>query len=292
MGLNKDIHHTLYCNFRDLWVPDPYFLNQKSQERVSSFFQDLSDETFLASNRSGDELKLEHTNTIRVEVKCEMEFAQFPFDDQKCKFFIASVRKQKHLVWDRASLEWSPVHFDHPDFTVRLEQFPGLNYMVKNINTSVSGFFLVMSRKPNIFISTYFIPSGLMVVISWISFVVKMEVVPGRLGLLITLLLVMNNMSNTVTSTIPRSGTVCPLLLWIQHSMVFIALALLEYFALLYISKFSWRVKDCKENEKVPRYVQTWAQAMDKTALVIFPLVYLAYVVFFWLRWWMGKGYA
>ena len=235
------------------------------------------------------ELQLEHTNTVRVEVKCEMEFKEFPFDHQKCKFFLASVRRQRHLVWDRTSLGWREEDFDNPDFTVRLERFLNMTYLVQNRNTSVSGFYLIMSRKPSIFISTYFIPSGLMVVISWISFVVKMEVVPGRLGLLITLLLVMNNMSNTVSSTIPRSGTLCPLLLWIQHSMIFIALALLEYFALLYIYKFSWRVKDSKEKEETPNYVKTWAQIMDKTALVVFPLVYAVYVLFFWLRWWMWK---
>ena len=276
-------------------MPDPYFLSQKSYERVQSLMQDMSDETFLVSNRSTfstDYLKLEHTHTIRVEVKCEMEFSQFPFDDQKCKFFMASLRRQEHLVWSRTELEWDQEMLDHPDFAVRLEQFKNMTYMVKNTNTSVSGFFLIMSRKPSVFITTYFIPSGLMVVISWISFVVKIETVPGRLGLLITLLLVMNNMSNTVSSTIPRSGFVCPLLLWIQHSMLFIALALLQYFTLLYMSKFSWRVKDSKEGDSPPRYVHTWSQVMDRCSLVIFPLVYSAYVLFFWLRWAWGIGYT
>ena len=269
-------------------MPDPYFINQQSHDRVTSLIQNLSDETFLATNKSlrpGDELTLEHRNTIRVEVKCEMEFSEFPFDDQKCQFLLASVRRQRNLVWSKAHLEWSQNKFDHPDFSVEIERFPE-NFIITNkLNTSVSGFNLVMSRKPSIFISTYFIPSGLMVVISWISFVVKMEVVPGRLGLLITLLLVMNNMSNTVSSTIPKSGYLCPLILWIQHSMIFIALALFEYFALLYMSKFSWRVKDLPKQEGSSKDVHNWGQTMDKASLIIFPVVYAIYILLFWFRW-------
>ena len=145
-------------------MPDPYFLGQNSYERVQSLMQDMSDETFLVSNRSvfsTEDLKLEHTNTIRVEVKCEMEFSQFPFDTQKCKFFMASLRRQRHLVWGRTDLEWDQEILDHPDFTVKLEQFDNMTYMAKNTNTSVSGFYLIMSRKPSVFITTYFIPSGL-----------------------------------------------------------------------------------------------------------------------------------
>ena len=252
--------------------------------------QNLSDETFLAVNRSFEskDIFLEHHNTVRVEVKCDMDFAEFPFDNQMCPFLLISTMSQSDVIWERAKIQWNREQLGHPDFDLQLETFDQDKFTVNGVALPVSGFYLVLSRKPSIFVSTYFIPSGLMVVISWISFVVKFEVVPGRLGLLITLLLVMNNMSNSVTSTMPKSGTLCPLVLWIQHSMLFIAAALFEYFAILYISKFSWRVKDPKA--ETASHIQTWSQLMDKMALVLFPLVYFSYVVFFWLRWWYWKG--
>ena len=47
--------------------------------------------------------------------------------------------------------------------------------------------------------------SGLFVVVSWISFVVPPDVIPGRMALLITLFLVLVNIFNTITTNIPKA---------------------------------------------------------------------------------------
>ena len=47
--------------------------------------------------------------------------------------------------------------------------------------------------------------AGLFVVVSWISFVVPPEVIPGRMALLVTLFLVLVNIFNTVTSNTPKA---------------------------------------------------------------------------------------
>ena len=46
---------------------------------------------------------------------------------------------------------------------------------------------------------------GLFVVVSWISFVVPPEVIPGRMALLVTLFLVLVNIFNTVTTNTPKA---------------------------------------------------------------------------------------
>ena len=47
--------------------------------------------------------------------------------------------------------------------------------------------------------------SGLFVVVSWISFVVPPDVIPGRMALLITLFLVLVNIFNSVTTNTPKA---------------------------------------------------------------------------------------
>ena len=47
--------------------------------------------------------------------------------------------------------------------------------------------------------------SGLFVVVSWISFVVPPEVIPGRMALLVTIFLVLVNIFNTVTTNTPKA---------------------------------------------------------------------------------------
>jgi hypothetical protein len=42
------------------------------------------------------------------------------------------------------------------------------------------------------------------VIVSWISFLIPMDVIPGRMALLVTLFLVLVNIFNTVTTNTPK----------------------------------------------------------------------------------------
>ena len=44
------------------------------------------------------------------------------------------------------------------------------------MNYSVTGFQLVLTRKMSFYVVTYYLPSGLFVVVSWVSFLIPPEV--------------------------------------------------------------------------------------------------------------------
>ena len=67
-----------------------------------------------------------------------------------------------------------------------------------------------------------------------------------RLGLLLTLLLMTINLNNSVTDKIPPSDKICPLIKWILISMVFILVALVEYFLILVVLRFRDKVSENK----------------------------------------------
>ena len=152
-------------------------------------------------------------------------------------------------------------------------------------DNSMVGFVIVLKRKPVMFIFTYFIPCGLLVIISFISFAIKYDAVPGRLGLLLTVLLMIINMNNSLISTIPSSDTVCTLTLWTIFSIGFISIALAEYFVLLVVTKFSinTKVKDRMEGKVAEgrRKEDLWAHRVDRAALTILPVVYLLFAAIF-----------
>lgn len=50
------------------------------------------------------------------------------------------------------------------------------SYAALGMNYSVAGFQLVLSRKASFYVVTYYLPSGLFVVVSWISFLINPEV--------------------------------------------------------------------------------------------------------------------
>ena len=51
--------------------------------------------------------------------------------------------------------------------------------------------------------------AGLFVIVSWISFLIPMDVIPGRMALLVTLFLVLVNIFNTVTTNTPKAMNEC-----------------------------------------------------------------------------------
>ena len=53
-----------------------------------------------------------------------------------------------------------------------------------------------------IYVQVY-LPSAMFVIVSWVSFLVKPEVVPGRMAMLVTLFLVLINIFNSVRSVAP-----------------------------------------------------------------------------------------
>ena len=72
-------------------------------------------------------------------------------------------------------------------------------------NYSVAGFELTLRRKMMHYIITCYLPSGMFVVVSWISFLVPPDIVPGRMALLVTVFLVLVNIFNTITTNIPKA---------------------------------------------------------------------------------------
>ena len=69
---------------------------------------------------------------------------------------------------------------------------------------------------------------------------------PNRLGLLLTLLLMLINLNNSATKSIPTSDLICPLILWILMSAAFVTFALAEYFAILVLLRFGNKVGEIK----------------------------------------------
>ena len=138
-----------------------------------------------------------------------------------------------------------------------------------------------MKRKYKVYLYTFFGPCMLMVITSWISFTVDSAAVPGRLGLLLTLLLMMINLNNSVSSTIPKSTKLTPLTVWIVVSIGFVSFALLEYSVLLYTAKFRKETRQvkkiCEEEKKMTRL----NILMDRLALGIFPVCYALFVIIF-----------
>ena len=234
----------------------------------------LTDERFFIMNTGSKNLKLQYSQKVKVTVGCEMNFEYFPFDTQNCKFLLKSLRNQPNLRWRGQKLKLNTL--THPDFTINIMR-------LKEFDDSYTGFMLILHRKPQLYVYSYFIPSTLLVITSWISFSIKPEVVPGRLGLLLTTLLMLINLNNAVATTIPRSDGLCPLTTWIFVSIIFVAIALSEYFWILTTLKFYSpdKVKASKDDDKED--IGETILKLDKKALINLPSLYFLFLFFYFL---------
>ena len=107
-----------------------------------------------------------------------------------------------------------------------------------------------MTRIFQPFILRSYLPSAIFVLVSWVSFTIDPSVVPGRMALLVTLLLMLINMSNGITSSIPLSKTLTAIEVWIFSCIGFVFFALFEYAILLFHLRKDLSQKNRKINFK------------------------------------------
>ena len=78
-------------------------------------------------------------------------------------------------------------------------------------NFSLTGFEVSFKRHSRKYLIYSYLPSGMFVCISWISFLVPVDAIPGRMALLVTLLLVLINVFNSTMMTQPNTEDITAL---------------------------------------------------------------------------------
>ena len=74
--------------------------------------------------------------------------------------------------------------------------FDPLELTTSNLGMSLSGFKVTMKRMPMPFVITTYVPTGLLTTTAFIGFVVPVDKVPGRMALLVTIFLMLVNISS------------------------------------------------------------------------------------------------
>ena len=99
------------------------------------------------------------------------------------------------------------------------------------------GFTVSLQRMRMQTIIQVYLPSTMFVMVSWVSFLIKPEVVPGRMALLITLFLVLTNIFNGVKATAPVSKRLNAVDLYLVVCIFLVFAALVEYSVILFMQK-------------------------------------------------------
>merc|ERR1719192_2804093 len=178
-----------------------------------------------------------YTVSTEVIIACPMKFAAFPLDHQICKFLIGS------YIHDDTQIRFTG-SFDHDADNQRAQQYElvakELDYndtfiIHANRTFSQTGFLVELDRRRTPVLLQVYLTTGLFVIVSWISFIVPPEVVPGRMALLVTLFLVLVNIFNSVTANSPKAEGLTAVETWVVSCIIHVFGVLAEYALILKI---------------------------------------------------------
>ncbi|KAG6452752.1 hypothetical protein O3G_MSEX007746 [Manduca sexta] len=179
-----------------------------------------------------------------ITIKCEMDFVLYPLDVQNCAIDFGSYKYTSEDV----RFEWREVApwLGLGLLGVQRREFRLPKYVVTfatdKSEHSAARLQIKLSRELRSYLLESYLPSSLFVIISWGSFCVIPEIVPGRMVLLVTTLLSLVTMFDTVSTNSPDALELKCIEVWLISCTMFVFIALLEYFVVLFGIRYdkSW----------------------------------------------------
>nr|XP_053651807.1 gamma-aminobutyric acid receptor subunit beta-like isoform X4 [Cherax quadricarinatus] len=217
-----------------IWVPDTFFANEKK----SYFHTATTSNEMLRITNQGKVLR---SIRLTITASCPMNLQYFPMDRQLCIIEIESFG----YSMDHIRLSWHAGDRSVViESDVSLPQFRVLGYNRKTIISSTStGNYsrllceIMFVRSMGYYLIQIYIPSSLIVVISWVSFWLNRSATPARVSLGVTTVLTMTTLMSSTNAALPKISYVKSIDVYLGTCFVMVFASLLEYAAVGYMGK-------------------------------------------------------
>ncbi|KAL6456569.1 hypothetical protein MHYP_G00351130 [Metynnis hypsauchen] len=244
-----------------LWLPDTFIVNAKS-----AWFHDVTVENKLI--RLQPDGVILYSSRITSTVACDMDLTKYPMDEQECMLDLESYGySSEDIVY-----HWSESQkYIHGLDKLELSQFTITDYrfVTEMMNFKSAGRFPRLSlrfqlrRNRGVYIIQSYMPSILLVAMSWVSFWISQSAVPARVSLGITTVLTMTTLMVSARSSLPRASAIKALDVYFWICYVFVFAALIEYAFAHYNADYSKKEKaKVKSNKSAESMVKNGKQAM------------------------------
>uniref|UniRef100_A0A8D8PVE6 Glycine receptor subunit alpha-3 n=2 Tax=Cacopsylla melanoneura TaxID=428564 RepID=A0A8D8PVE6_9HEMI len=210
---------------KNMWRPDSFFKNAKAV-------------TFQTMTIPNHYVWLYKDKTILYMVKltlklsCAMNFMIYPHDTQECSLQMESL---SHTT-DDLVFQWDPEMPLAVDEKIELPQLQ----LVKNKTADCSQVYstgnftcleviFVLKRRLGYYLFHTYIPTCLIVIMSWVSFWIKPEAAPARVTLGVTSLLTLSTQHAKSQASLPPVSYLKAVDAFMSACTVFVFMALMEY---------------------------------------------------------------
>uniref|UniRef100_A0A914WL87 Uncharacterized protein n=1 Tax=Plectus sambesii TaxID=2011161 RepID=A0A914WL87_9BILA len=216
-----------------IWMPDTFFQNEKRAhkhiiDKPNVLIRIYKDGTILYSVR------------ISLVLSCPMHLKYYPMDVQNCLIDLASyayteddikyIWKEENPIQLKAGLNSSLPSFELADVST--------SYCTSTTNTGTYSCLrttLVLRRQFSYYLLQLYLPSTMLVIVSWVSFWLDRSAVPARVTLGVTTLLTMTTQASGINAKLPPVSYTKAIDIWIGACLTFIFGALLEFAWVTYI---------------------------------------------------------
>ncbi|XP_063049399.1 gamma-aminobutyric acid receptor subunit delta [Engraulis encrasicolus] len=253
-----------------LWLPDTFIVNAKS-----AWFHDVTVENKLI--RLQPDGVILYSSRITSTVACDMDLTKYPMDEQECMLDLESYGYSSEDI----TYYWSDNQKQiHGLDKLELSQFTITHYRfhTDTQNFKSAGQFPRLSlrfslrRNRGVYIIQSYMPSILLVAMSWVSFWISQSAVPARVSLGITTVLTMTTLMISARSQLPRATAIKALDVYFWICYVFVFAALIEYAFAHYNADYSKKEKEKSRKDKEERETQESVVGNGNKAMVLFSL--------------------
>lgn len=240
-----------------LWVPHIFLSNEQSSNVLGTNEKDLltsvyPDGTVLISFR------------LQATLYCWMNFQKFPFDTQNCTTILESWMYNTTIL----QLNWEPTKPITFHSQLQLTEYD-LDGFVCNESVSVSNeltmshgalvgnysalsFSVLLTREVGYYIIDYFVPSMMIVAISWVSFWLQADQTPARSMLGCSTLLSFITLSLSQENNLSKVSYVTMSEVWFLVCTFFIFGSLIEF---AFVNTIWRRNNDLELKKRTTKYI-------------------------------------
>ncbi|KAI5701873.1 hypothetical protein M8J76_011355 [Diaphorina citri] len=238
---------------QNIWTPHIYLTNERDSLVLGLYRRDM----LVSILPDGDML---FSTRLKTTIFCWVQLGKFPFDQQKCHLVMDSWRynaSELLLEWDSHPVTIPPskpylTEYSLMDTVTQVQdQFAepsavadtNHSYMYSSLTLT-----FILNRQYGFYLMDFYVPSILLVCISWVSFWMAPDAVPGRTILGASTMLTFFQLGIETGSSLPNVSYIRSNDVWFFACTVFIFLSLAEF---AFVNTI-WRYGDQKVQLKKP----------------------------------------
>ncbi|PIO63347.1 Cation transporter family protein, partial [Teladorsagia circumcincta] len=290
---------------QQIWMPDTFFQNEKEARRH------LIDKpnVLIRIHKDGSIL---YSVRLSLVLSCPMSLEFYPLDRQNCLIDLASYAyttqdikyewKEQNPVQQKDGLRQSLPSFELQDVVTK--------YCTSKTNTGEYSCLrtqMVLRREFSYYLLQLYIPSFMLVIVSWVSFWLDKDSVPARVTLGVTTLLTMTTQesqrpfSSGINAKLPPVSYTKAIDVWIGVCLAFIFGALLEFALVNYAARKDMSNCGQRMMKQLPQdgyrplagrpsfccrlFVRRYkerSKRIDVVSRMVFPIGYACFNVLYW----------